>query len=103
MYAFASVYCFQYEQVQNNECRDILRNDQLKQLIDLEKINAKLRSNGNKTSLKDMVDLYYFAESIQWIKDTLNAVQDVDFDEAESEDESDEDDDIKIDKKATFD
>jgi len=74
--------------VENSEQRQILRDDHLKCLIDLEKLNSKLQASPNRATLKDLVDLYNFAEKIQWIRDTLNEAKDVEFDSVDSESES---------------
>eukprot|EP01083_Nonionella_stella_P069822 186371_1 len=76
--------------VENDESRDILRDEHLKSLIDLEKLVRKLINN--RSNLKDLVELYVFAERIQWIRDTLSScIQ-----------EDDEDEDVDIDSGRTI-
>jgi len=77
--------------VENHETRELMRDEHLKQLVDLEKLSAKLINK--KATIKDLVELYNFAEKIPWMKKTLESASEVDFPTAATDER---DDDIKI-------
>jgi len=63
--------------VANTETREILRDEHFKSLTDFEKLVQRLLRN--KGSLKDLVDIYNFVEKLPFIKESLEAMDDVEF------------------------
>jgi len=78
--------------VENHETRELMRDDHLRQLVDLEKLSDKLQNK--KAGIKDLVELYNFAEKIPWIKKTLEGASEVSFPTRDTQ--TDDDDDVKI-------